>query len=241
MKNLILCFAVVAFFTSCSVNDEVPSGNTEQIDDGISARFGDTLPQNSDNDFDIAGKIHNELVNAYYGQSNFPSTTSGISLVVDSLASLNTNFVSIRGIGYSQVPVLRVEYLLTNRDSCVTRVLNSSRLSLYARSSFKEFIGELGVLIDGGSNYVSAYNFISSFEAEVLSDTLLTAHDKEVILTTTSIARYTVYMKRKKPKKNEDPDWYWLIANIVAGADGADIGMAEAISRAVVTGIVDNK
>lgn len=241
MKNFIQCLALMAFFTSCTIDADMPTSHDQQHYDGVYSRFGDTLPQNSDNKYDIAGRIHNELLNVYYGGSKLPTTASSIATLVDSLANLNSDFVSIKGSGYVPVPVFRIEYLLTNRDSSVTRVLNSSRLSSYAKNNFKPFLGDLEDLIENENNYEVIYAFITGFEADVMSDTVLTAHDQEVILTTTSIARFTVHMKRKKPKKNEDPDWYWLIANIVAGTDGADTGTAEAISRAVVTGIVDNK
>lgn len=237
MKKLAL-IALLAILSFCSDDSEIIEHRNQDLSH---ARLGDTLPRNSDNAFDLAGKIHNDLLSSYYSGVIFPATTSEIAFLIDSLALWNIDFALIKGSNYAGVNATRVDYLVTPRDSCVTRVINSSSLSVYARSSLKTFVENLQFITDDEKDYEPIYHFIAAYEADVLGDTSLTPKDKEVILITTSIARFSVYAKKKRPKKNEDPDWAWLTANIMVGADGADIGLAEAVSHAVVAGIVDNK
>lgn len=240
MKNLIyLLFAVL--LCSCSSESLETAEAQNRVAEMQNSRFGDTLPQNSDNEYDYAGKIHNDILTAYYGGAFFPSTIAEIAQIVDSLANLHPDFTAIKGSSYVPVSVTRVEYLLADRDSTMARVLGSSGLSLHAKQFLTGFMEDLDDLIADDEDYDSIHSFITTLETAIISDSLLSFNEKEVLFTTTSIARYTVYMKRKRPKKNQDPDWDWLTANIMGGTDGAVTGTAEAISRAVVTGIADNK
>ena len=240
MKKFILAILAFALLNSCSGDHEFSEIDTNGTDLIRQERLGDILPQNSDNDFDVAGILHNEIAIQYYDRKTFPTTSAGIAALVDSIANSNNGFLSIKGSNYGGVPVQRVDFLLQPRDSCVSRVIKTSGLSSRAKLQLRGFVNDLEDLIENEDSYPVIYSFITSFESAVMGDSLLSANDKEVVLTTTSIARHSAHMKKKKPKRPRDPDWDWLTANIMSGTDGAVDGTADAVTRAVVTGIADN-
>lgn len=113
-------------------------------------------------------------------------------------------------------------------------------MSAAAKSSLTDFVNSFIVLFDNEYNCEVLYQAVVDYETIVLKDSLLTAKDKRIILTTTSIARHSAYLARKKPKKNTDPDWTILVVNIVAAADGAEYGLAESVTEGLVAGIASN-
>ena len=83
-------------------------------------------------------------------------------------------------------------------------------------------------------------DFVIKYENAVIANPAFTTNDKKVMLITTSIARHSTYMARKKPKKNTDPDWIIFVGNIIAGTEGSEDGAAKAVTMALVTGIAQN-
>jgi hypothetical protein len=240
MKKIIVAIMAFALLNSCSSDAEVSELDAPSSDQLRQERLGDVLPRNSDNSFDLAGILHNEIAIKYYDRSSFPTTTSGIAMLIDSLANLRTDFLAIKGANYQGVPVQRIDYLIQHRDSCIDRALQTTLISARAQLKLRIFVNDLENLVQDDKDYSVIYSFITLFESKVISDTLLSAKDKEVVLTTTSIARHSAFLKKKKPKRPRDPDWDWLTANVMSGTDGAAEGTAEAVTMAVVAGIADN-
>ena len=84
------------------------------------------------------------------------------------------------------------------------------------------------------------YDSIVAYEEAVYNGSSLTNHDKQTILITTSITRHGVYARKKKPKKDKDLEWQYMVGNIFAALDGADNNVEDAIMKGLVTGIVEN-
>lgn len=237
MKTLYSCLIILTFFTSCSTDSDTAQQDAITT---VTNRTVNLLPGNNANPYDEAGWLHNELFESYYASDNLPISISGIANRVEAIANANAGFNAIKTSTYHNVSETRVQYILDHKNTCVTDIISASSLTTKAKSSLGTFITSLVVVFDTETNCDVLYQFVADYEKEVLNDSLLTAKDKQIILTTTSIARHSAYLAKKKPKKNTDPDWTILVTNVVAAADGAEYGSAEAITMALTTGIAQN-
>ena len=237
MKNLYSCLIILTFFTSCSTDSDAVQQNAIKT---MANRTVNLLPGNNDNPYDEAGWLHNELFESYYASGNLPTSISGIANRIETIADANTGFKAIKTSTYHTVSAERVQYLLDHERTCVSDVISASSLTSPAKLSLSTFINSLVVVFDTETNCDVLYQFVVDYEKVILNDSLLTAKDKQIMLITTSIARHSAYLAKKKPKKNTDPDWIIFVGNVVAAADGAEYGSAEAVTMALVTGIAQN-
>lgn len=237
MKTIYSCLFILTFFISCDTASDTTAATTnkEQFN-----RIANELPGNAANPYDAAGWIHNALFESYYENASNAKTVSAIISRVEALANTNANFISIKTPSYHPVSVERVQYLLDHPKTCLSDIISNSTLSAEAQLSLTTFINSLITTFDSESNCDELYQFVSEYEKGILNTTLLTARDKQIILITTSIARHSTYLAKKKPKKNTDPDWTILVGHVIAAADGAEYGSAESVTMGLVTGIAQN-
>jgi len=234
MKKLYSCLLILTFFISC---DNAPETTKNP---NLSNRIASEVPGNAANPYDEAGWVHNALFESYYEMGSKPTTVSGIINKVQALADANSDFTGIKTSSYQPVSVVRVQYLLDHKNTCITDVISASSLTTKAKLSLSTFITSLIVVFDTETNCDVLYKFVADYEKEILNDSLLTAKDKQIMLITTSVARHTTYLAKKKPKKNTDPDWTILIGHVIAASEGAEDGSAKAVMMALVTGIAQN-
>ncbi|WP_162127991.1 hypothetical protein [Flavobacterium phycosphaerae] len=238
MKTIYSCLFILTFFISC---DTTPDSKSERmINRELTNRTTNELPGYNANPYDEAGWVHNELFESYYESSSKPTSVSDIISRVQALADANPNFNSIKTATYRAVSAERINYILEHKNTCVADIIAASSLTSKGKVSLSSFVNSLIVTFDTESNCDVLYKFVTDYEKVVLEDSLLTARDKQLILTTTSIARHSTYLAKKKPKKNTDPDWTILIVHIAAALDGAEYGLAESITEGLVAGIVSN-
>jgi hypothetical protein len=87
----------------------------------------------------------------------------------------------------------------------------------------------------------SIYQFIIAYEADIIKSGDFDLHDKQVILTTTSITRYALYFAKKHRRRPRDRDWDISWGNIVGGTEGSSENTAKAIIMSTVIGLITNK
>jgi len=240
MKFFYLCFSILPFFISCSDSTHLSRSKSSASDSEsiYFARGTDTvLPLNKNNPYDAAGQLQNELLEVYFAGDTLSSSVTNIAIKVDSLAKLNKNFVAL-GSNYKFKSFDRVNYIISHADSCSASIIVNSLDSFSAKKSLLDFTDSLLSLCEHEDDYAYIYDFIVDYEASVLKNDLFSERDKRVVLTTTSIARHSVYLRKKKPKKSKDFEWGDLVTNIAAASDGATVSMQESVMRALIVGIV---
>lgn len=225
---------------SCSPESENGSMQDPQSQNNHQHRAGSAAPYNDRNDFDLAGQIHNELLSIYYEHLPLPGTTAAIAERVEGIAGHNSAFMSLKPVTYSPVTGPGLDAML-DPSYGVSQAIGASRLTPVAKESLLGFVSTLIGYVAQDERFEVIYEFAISYEASVSVNPLLNEHDKEVILTTASIARHSAHFRKKRPKKNTDPDWDWLTANIIGGTEGANYGTAEAITYALAGGIAENR
>ncbi|CAM4041979.1 hypothetical protein FLSI110296_10585 [Flavobacterium sinopsychrotolerans] len=246
MKFIYLCLIVIPFFISCSEStDAIASDTKARVSKSSNRLIADSgsivSPENDLNPYDIAGQLHAELYAVYYAEDSLSSSVASIADRVTMLANENESFTALAGIDYSFLSTDRVTYILSTIDSCTPEIIDASLVAPEAKNSFTTFVNSLFVLCETESNYAVIHDFVVTYENEISENSSFSLSDKEVILTTTSIARYAVYERKKRPKKNTDPEWDLLVANIAGGTEGSAESLEKAIVMSLITSIAENE
>lgn len=245
MKNIHRYLILFTFFSAslfglASCDSDATAAQAEE-NTIFSSRKSNLLPGNNDNPYDDAGWLHTELYEAYYETGNTGGTVSEVVTEVQKLADSNSSFNAIKNPDYNPVSAIEVQHLLDHPTTCVADAIAASSMTVPAQLSLQNFVNSYLLFYANQDSADVLYEYVIEYESLVLKALLLTETDKRILLTTTSIARHSTYQARKKPKKNTDPDWTIFVGNITAAIEGAEDGSAEAVMKALVTGIVQNR
>ncbi len=235
MKRIVICL-FAACIISCSGENENTSPTTQ-----ANLKTGDVQPANSDNPYEDVGQLFIDIFDTYYDGSVLPTTISGISQRVETIAAQNTRFNALKGSTYVPATHSRIDYINSHPATCVQDVVNGLQLSSAAKTSLSQFINSVCDLTSQNNEYNTVYAYITAYETNVLADTAMTSQDKQVILCTTSICRYSAYKQIKKPKRNTDPEWALIITHVTAGSDGANTNICQSVTESLTSGIAANQ
>lgn len=241
MKISKLCWIVFPFFIGCSSTSE-----NEEVTGSLSNpnfyRMDaiDVSPANSANPYDKVGQIQLEVIEAYYLEPTLPNTLPNVVGQVLAKCKANSSFVTLSNSEYQFTDLSRIAYLADHSATLPSEVLAASLEVSLSQNSLGNFITALLSLCETETSFNILYDYIVSYERDVIADETLSVHDKRMILTTTSIIRYSTYARKKKPKKNTDPEWTLMVGNIYAGLEGSYSSEQDAIMKAVAVGVVEN-
>jgi len=239
MKNYFLIGSLICVLSSCTEGMENLDGRTGKESVGLKEKSGNKAgPENAANPFDDAGKLHNELLEAYCLLPN--RSESHVVAGVDSLAQLNVTFNGLLEKPFQGTDASRVGAIAGSGFIDLELAVAASAMSAYGKASLVSFADDLMLLYGTEDDFDAVHAFIISYEMSVLGDAALTVVDKKTILVTASITRYAAYASKKKPKKNTDPEWDLMVGHIIASVDGAGTGVADAVLMALSVGIVEN-
>lgn len=198
-------------------------------------------PFNASNLFDIAGAVHNELLYDYHDSIFLPYSLDSIANRVNVKAKNHPFFENLETQDFSMVPNSRIEELVFQGRSIFPSLINELSLSIPVKAEFEWFITSILNKIDADAGYTDIYTTVVAYETSLENNTLYTVEERAYILTVTTIIRHSVHVKEKRPKKNTDPDWDWLTANVFGAVEGARYGMPSAITTALKAGIKENR
>lgn len=237
---LLLCISFL--FQSCS--NEIPS--YESLNDvetlsSLQARTPVDLPNNPANSFDYVGQLHNILLYSYYEQPPLIQNFSSVMKRLDSIALNSVEFNQFSSGAHILPDSMKVNSILTQKIVSATAIISRSGLSVPAKSSLSTFISSVLDFSLHEEDYEVVYSFIVDYELDVMHDSVFNTKDKEILLSISSIARHSSYVKKKRPKKNMDPDWDVLVSNIIGSVEGASENQATAIMYGLVSGILENR
>lgn len=234
MKNLLSTAVIITtLLASCSSED---IENTKNLDNSTakeeSTKAGKMLrsPQNTANLYDMAGKIHNDILEVYLGANPALSTIAEISQRVDSISALNNDLLNLE----TSSPIIygEIQQIIDNAQIELEQAIANSPLTPTAKDYLSIFMASM--LLWEPNEYSVIHQLIVSFEAFVLSNTQFSMEEKRIILTTCSITRYSVYFA----KERKDKDWETSVGNRAGALQGAVANSSAAIKRAVVAGIM---
>jgi hypothetical protein len=240
MKNtslwLVILPLLIVSCTSDSFND------TERIENKVgnekSGKLNRTMrnlsPENSANAFDIAGKLHNDILEIYLAGNYHYATIAEVNQQIENIVAANTNLSAFNLDGNSAVDLDQINEIITNPQSKLEDVIANSSMTSIAKLSFFNFMNTVTTL--EREEYESIYQTIVSYESSVMIDPQFTSEDKRIILTTSSVVRYSLYFA----KDRKDKDWDSSVGNRAGGISGALENSSTAVTRSLVTGILIN-
>lgn len=188
-------------------------------------------PENADNPYDSVGRLHNEVLDIYLATRSVSKTTEDIMAQIQSITSSDSiNIVQ----DCNRLSILdTINFIVANPQNSAVSIIDNSILSSDGKDNLLEFIELLDVIKT--SEYEDIYQFIASYESEILSSTILNNYDKRVILTTSSIVRYSMYYDKKK-----DRDWDGSVGNFIGAIVGSLDSSLSPVTMALVVGISYN-
>lgn len=246
MKPFYLCILSLFFLNSCDESIDLESKSPTPSNLILTQRTGEAmssdLPINQANPYDYVGQLHYELYQAYYAtQADSLSSFEEVLYDVEVLANKNSNFASIAGINYSFSNVIALDQLLSCKTLCLDTVLVPSSLSAFAQDKAKDFLENFNELFEKHFDSAPVLDYIIQFENEIIASATLSVSDKTLILSATSIARYSTYESKRRPKRNSDPDWDSLITSLHGAFLGDVNSVGDRIVASLVCGIKTNE
>lgn len=241
MKNFITIKMILIFIGLLSI-----SCSSDQENKQVSAtkktmlKTGATNPENPLNPYDLAGRAHSEILDAYFDTAALPETLEQVIARIGLVSLSNNTLQEFSATPGSLISTARAQYILTQPQNAIPSIFNQVACSERARNSFKNFSESLVSLCATEQNYNVIYKYISDYEALILNDALLTEADKKLILTSTSIARYAA-SKKRRPKRNMDTDWEINIFHVAGSIEGYTQSPATAVTTSLCLGIAANK
>lgn len=243
MKLFYLCILSIFLLFSCSETSEVDMLNSTQsnlLNTNKISSNDSAMPFNPANSYDYVGQLHYELYLEFYAQKNDSLTLSNVITKVETLANQNGSFKSHFTAPYSFQGVTAVSNLLACETLCIDTFLANSSLSNIAKNKMKTFLIDFNFHFDKNIESGPILDYIILFEDQIINSDDLLASDKAIILSTTSIARFSAYESKRRPKRNSDPDWDSLITNLLGNIVGSSNGIENGLTSSLVCGILTN-
>ena len=232
MKNLKVWAVVLPLFIAACSNEHTGEAPETAHIDAITKKSGIT-PHNTANPYDTAGTMHNEILE---NLENMNFNSSSIEHIANTIDSVSISYPGITSLP-SGNPVVSTRLTeitaIVNNTDALNDALSTSTLGVSARNSLSTFINSL--LLHSNQPYEDIYSAVVSYEASILASALMNTEDKRIILTTTSIIRYSAYKKKRK-----DKDWETSVTSIAAAVSGSDECLVLALKMAATVGLCKN-
>ncbi|WP_374175301.1 hypothetical protein [Flavobacterium tructae] len=214
--------------------------NIESVDNKVtgeklqnSARLVQNLtPENPANIYDLAGKLHNDILDVYLAGNYQYTTIAEISEKIENISASN-NDLMLLGTGTILPTNLNlVQEIINNPQAKLDQAIVNSVMTSTAKNSLSNFMNN--VLLWDNHSYEEIYDSIISYEEAVITNSIFNDEDKRIILTTSSIIRFSIYYDIVE----KDKDWDTSVGHRVGGLSGAIDNSSIAIIRSLVTGIM---
>jgi hypothetical protein len=240
MKNISLGLVILPLLiVSCSTDINVI---TESIDSKVSSKKSEKsgrlvqnpTPENPANIYDLAGKLHNDILDVYLTGNYQYNTIAQICQQIEAITADN-NDVMLLNLG-ANLPINLdvIQDIVNNPQAKLDEVIANSTMTNAAKASLSSFMND--VLLWENHSYEEIYQSIVTYESAVMTTAEFNNEDKRVILTTSSIVRYSIYYDLVQ----KDKDWDTSVGHRVGGLSGAIENSSTAIKRSLVAGIMIN-
>lgn len=232
MKNfLISMLAVLA--VSCT-NDYAPEDSVSNFKtkEAASKKNAGLNPENEDNAYDIAGRIHNDLLDAFFSGNFSDHPINALSSTIDSISILNSDLQNLPS--HYPANLQQIQEIVNSPEIQLELIIANSSMSVASKNCLSEFMSWAALWQN--SDYETIHQSIISFEAAVTNNPQFTAEEKRIILTSSAITRYSLYYASER----KDKDWETSVGNRAGAVQGALNNSATAVTRALLAGILSS-
>lgn len=238
MKNISLRLIILPLLIVSCTTDTID--NIESIDSKISNKESEKsarllqnmTPENPANIYDFAGKLHNDILDAYLSGNYQYNTIGQISQQIETIAAQNNDLMLLTSGTNLSPNLIVIQEIINNPQSKLDQTILNCTMTIAAKDNLSNFMND--ILLWENDSYEEIYQYIISFESAVIANQAFNNEDKRIILTTSSIARYSTYYALER----KDKDWDTSTGHRVAGVSGAIDDPCTAIKRSLVTGIM---
>jgi hypothetical protein len=240
MKNILLGLVILALLiVSCTAE---PIETVDNIDGKFgfekskkTARLAQNLtPENPENSYDLAGKLHNDILDIYLNGTNQYNTIAEINQQIEAISDENSSLILLNFETNQPANLVEMQEIVDNPQAKLDEIISNSTMTSAAKISLSNFMND--VLLWENNSYEDIYQSIVSYEQSVMNDALFSSEDKRIILTSSSIIRYSLYYEDER----KDKDWGASVGNRVGGVSGAIDNSSTAVNRSLVIGIMIN-
>ncbi|WP_294825176.1 hypothetical protein, partial [uncultured Flavobacterium sp.] len=185
---------------------------------------------NALNPYDYTGRIHNDILESLDGMDLGLTSVEQISTLIDSIEAAHPD------VPYPAASLSNLTgeiSWMANDNSALDDILMDSSLGITAQSSLSGFIDSL--LLLNSASFDDIYSMIVLYEASVLANSAFTTTEKRTILTTTSVARFSLHRKKRK-----DKDWETSVGNYAGTVYGAQENGLLGLKLAAAVGVYQN-
>ncbi len=240
MLKSILTVALLWSAVSCNTNemsDLNSSARTEISTSGNLAVKASDNPENPLNNWEECGKKHNVILNYVitYQKTldNSGLTNSEIAdkCIVASNNYFNQKYAQDYNNTQSPFTVDKIRSILNDGDNKFSNVIQGMNASDKVKAKSSELINMMYNLAstDKDTEYEDVKASIVSFESSIMNDASLSQAEKDQLLQTTSIARYSSYLWSTTIDKSDSVSsvtgkkkwWKWLVVAVCDLAGGA--------------------
>ncbi|WP_281225426.1 hypothetical protein [Flavobacterium aquiphilum] len=191
-------------------------------------------PENPANIYDLAGKLHNEILDVYLTGNYTYTTIAEINQQIEAISASNGDLTLLNSQPSQPVNLVEMQDIVDNPQAKLEEVISNSTMTNEAKTSLSNFMND--VLLWENVPYEEIYQSIISYESSVMDNVVFTDEDKRIILTTSSITRYSLYYDEER----KDKDWGSSVGNRVGGVSGAIENSSEAVKCSLIIGIMIN-
>jgi hypothetical protein len=240
MKNISLGLVILPLLILSCTTDTIE--NTESINGKVSSKKSEKsgrlvqnpTPENPANIYDLAGKLHNDILDVYLAGNYQYNTIAQISQQIEAIAAENNDLMLLNLGTNLPINLDVIQEIVNNPQTKLDEAIANSTMTNVAKSSLSSFMDD--VLLWESNPYEEIYQSIVAYESSVIANAEFNDEDKRIILTTSSIVRYSLYYV----KERKDEDWDSSIGNRVGGLSGAIDNSSSAVKYSLVTGIMIN-
>lgn len=233
MKNLLFPLALLTSLLISCTNENMEeveilkNKNSHKETTKLAQNLG---PENPANNFDIAGKIHNDILDVYLSNNYSGSTAAEIAQKVDSIAALNSDFLNLG----TNLPInfTEIQAIINAPEAQLNQEITTAPITNNAKICLSNFMDSLAVWQT--DDYALTHQSIISWEYSVINNPQFSTEEKRIILTSSSIARHSLYYA----KERKDKDWETSVGNRAGAVQGAVNNCSTAINRSIVTGLL---
>ncbi|WP_369616124.1 hypothetical protein [Flavobacterium sp. CFS9] len=227
MKNIKLWLAILPFFTiACS--QEPLMANIENGQAAMTMRENQADAENPDNPYDAAGSFYSKILDIIDTDSLELNSVEHAAVLIDSIAD---TYPELDGMANDAVLHQRLHQItpIISSDAELDDVLLSSILGTEARTSLLQ-LSEL-VELHAEDTYQELYALLVSYEQGIQGNSALSNSDKQILLTISSVVRYSTERKRK------DKDWETSVTKIAQTVFASDQNVVLGLKMAAAVGI----
>jgi hypothetical protein len=231
MKKILISMLAVLSVSCANEEDYINENPISRSENKLlSKKTVQANPENAANPYDMAGRIHNEILHAYLSCTISDSTINAVSTKIDSISYLNTDLQNLASPAAPDFQ--KIQQIVSSPQLQLEQILAGSPMSAVAKNSLSQFMSSVPAW--QGYAYGDVHSQIIAFEAGVINNAQFTAEEKRIILTTSSIARHSLYFESER----KDKDWETSVGNRVGAVQGALSNSATAVASSLLAGIL---